>query len=285
MNYPQFPPKKPHHSFVKILLISIATFFFASCGKRSSMPSRSEADNSGVASALVLPVSEAAFIDVVSTTQHGSPQAENDMQRGGVKTTRDEGVCRVLAAIGFRAEDWIGAVTKIDSKSDGNGVMAMSLSKDLTVMTWNNDLSDIGDNTLIQPRTELFETASLLKEGQPVAFSGTFIPDTENCIKESSITLRGKLDNPEFIFRFFSIARYTPSAAALREQRSARVPFVGCKSDGQSGPVEAPVDEGRTVTVDADAEHRLSYYESETGFGVLAPRGWYCFGIGHTGWT
>jgi len=114
--------------------------------------------------------------------------------------------------------------------------MAISLSRDLTLMTWNNDLSDIGDNTLIQPRTELFQTASLLKKGQQVAFSGGFIPDRENCIEEASLTLRGKLDDPEFIFRFSSVARYAPSAPAPREERPASIPDT---SDSEQRKVTA----------------------------------------------
>jgi hypothetical protein len=74
--------------------------------------------------------------------------------------------------------------------------------------TWNNDLSDISDNTLIQPGTELFRSASSLKKGQRVSFSGSFVPAREGCISESSITLRGKLDDPDFIFRFSSVAPY-----------------------------------------------------------------------------
>jgi hypothetical protein len=212
------PPPKQHCSFVNIGLISIAACVLVACGESSSTPSRSEAPYSGGAIiAPVLPVSETEFINAVSTAQHGSPQAENDMQRGGIKAIRDEGICRVLASIDFRAEDWVGTVTKIDSNSDGKGVMAISLSRHLTLMTWNNDLSDISDNTLIQPRTELFQTASLLKEGQQVTFSGGFIPDRDNCIKEASLTLRGKLNDPEFIFRFSSVANYAPTAPAPRE--------------------------------------------------------------------
>jgi len=218
------PPPKQHCSFVRILLISTAACFVVACGESSSTPVRSEAPNSGGAITPVLPVAETEFINVVSTAQHGSPQAENDMQRGGIKATRDEGICRVVASIRFGAEDWVGTVTKIDSNSDGKGVMAISLSRDLTLMTWNNDLSDISDSTLIQPRTELFQTASMLKKGQQVTFSGTFIPDRENCIKEASLTLRGKLDDPEFIFRFSSVARYAPTAAAPREERAAALP-------------------------------------------------------------
>ncbi len=218
MNCSSQSPLKQQCSFLRILLISIAACFAVACGESSPTPSRSEAPSSGGAIARpVLPVSEAEFINVVSTAQRGSPQAENDMQRGGIKATRDEGICKVLASTSFRAEDWVGTVTKIDSNSDGKGVMVISLSKDLTVMTWNNDLSDISDNTLIQPRTELFQTASLLKRGQQVTFSGGFIPDRESCIKEASLTLRGKLDDPEFIVRFLSVARYAPTSPASRE--------------------------------------------------------------------
>lgn len=167
-----------------------------------------------------LPPSEADFVNVVATAQRGSPQAENDMQRGGIKATRDEGICRVLASVDFRAQDWIGTVTKVDSNSDGKGVLAISISKNVRLQTWNNDLSDIDDNTLIQPRTELFQRASLLKEGQLVSFSGSFIPEREDCIKESSMTLRGKLDDPEFVFRFSSVAPYTPAMPASSEERS-----------------------------------------------------------------
>jgi hypothetical protein len=57
----------------------------------------------------------------------------------------------------------------------------------------------------------------------------------------------------------------------------AQVPFVGCASDGQLGPVKAPTGSPVAVMVDADAAPRLAYYKAENGFGVLAPRGWHCF--------
>lgn len=60
--------------------------------------------------------------------------------------------------------------------------------------------------------------------------------------------------------------------------RSSRVPFVGCKSDGQTGPVAAPEGESKVVLMDAKAAQQLAYYASQKDFGVLAPRGWNCFG-------
>ena len=60
--------------------------------------------------------------------------------------------------------------------------------------------------------------------------------------------------------------------------RASRVPFVGCPSDGQAGPVPAPRGKSKSVRIDAKAAQQLAYYESTQHFGVLAPRGWHCFG-------
>jgi hypothetical protein len=58
----------------------------------------------------------------------------------------------------------------------------------------------------------------------------------------------------------------------------SRVPYVGCKSDGQQGPVSAPIGVSKVVHIDAKVAQGLAYYESQKDFGVLAPRGWHCFG-------
>lgn len=56
------------------------------------------------------------------------------------------------------------------------------------------------------------------------------------------------------------------------------VPFVGCESDGQVGSVKAPSGRTRAMAIPAAAARRLAYYKAEEGIGVLAPRGWRCFG-------
>jgi hypothetical protein len=57
----------------------------------------------------------------------------------------------------------------------------------------------------------------------------------------------------------------------------ASVPFVGCPSDGQQGPQPAPR-RGAVPAVPAPAAAQLAYYASGD-LGVLAPRGWHCFGL------
>ena len=60
---------------------------------------------------------------------------------------------------------------------------------------------------------------------------------------------------------------------------AARVPFVGCASDGQAGPAEPPTGENPLVPISAEKAQRLAFYTSGAGFGVLAPRDWYCLGV------
>jgi hypothetical protein len=67
------------------------------------------------------------------------------------------------------------------------------------------------------------------------------------------------------------------SAGAASAAAPARVPFVGCPSDGQEGPRPVP-GSGAVPRVPAAAAAQLAYY-AISELGVLAPRGWHCFGL------
>jgi hypothetical protein len=86
-----------------------------------------------------------------------------------------------------------------------------------------------------------------------------------------------------FVLAFLLIAQsllnaQSKSFAASHQEQVIPVPFVGCKSDGQVGPLEAPHGKSKMVAITAEASKKLAYYQAEHGVGVLAPRGWYCFG-------
>jgi len=68
----------------------------------------------------------------------------------------------------------------------------------------------------------------------------------------------------------------SPSARAGNTR--ALVSFVGCASDGQVGSLKAPSGRSKTMAIPAAAAQRVAYYKAEQGFGVLAPKGWHCFG-------
>jgi hypothetical protein len=157
--------------------------------------------------AIPLPDDQAAFVQIVQAAQKASGSAENDMQKGGVRANREKQLCSSLPALAVT--EWIGDVYEVSSNSDGKGVLTLTVAAGVYVKTWNNDVSDVMHNTLIDPSSTVFGQASQLKEGQKVKFSGTFFRESDasiGCLAESSLTLDGKLSEPEFIFKFADIA-------------------------------------------------------------------------------
>lgn len=94
-----------------------------------------------------------------------------------------------------------------------------------------------------------------------------------------------------FVLALAMCAQFSSSAQAITAVASpqipgASVPFIGCKAVGQIGPVNAPNGKSMVLPITAEAAQRLAYYKSQEGFGVLAPRGWFCLGVyGSNGYT
>jgi hypothetical protein len=106
----------------------------------------------------------------------------------------------------FFVSGWIGEVETQSSNSDGLGVLSIRIADGISIKTWNNKISDFEDKTLIEPEDAVFKQAVALTKGQKVTFGGQFFRDPTDCIRESSLTLKGSLTQPEFIFRFSSLA-------------------------------------------------------------------------------
>lgn len=64
------------------------------------------------------------------------------------------------------------------------------------------------------------------------------------------------------------------SSAVQAQDNPVEVPFVGCPSDGQQGPLEPP-GSGKAPSLPRAAADRLAWYKGND-LGVLAPRGWNC---------
>lgn len=152
-----------------------------------------------------MPKKEYQFIDIVKNAVDKSGRASNDLQKSAIKTERTEGVCGLIKG-DLSAVNWVGKVAKLDSNNDGKGVLVIEISKNISLKTWNNSLSDGRDKTLIEKDSELFQKALSLKKGDLVKFSGNFIHSDDDCIREASVTLSGGVDSPDFIFKFRDIS-------------------------------------------------------------------------------
>ena len=59
--------------------------------------------------------------------------------------------------------------------------------------------------------------------------------------------------------------------------QTSTVPFIGCPSDGQVGPLAAPAGQARQLPIPPATAARLAWYKAANAPGVVAPRGWHCF--------
>lgn len=76
----------------------------------------------------------------------------------------------------------------------------------------------------------------------------------------------------------FSLAGLVLLAGAISAQQAPlQVPLVGCETGGQV-PVETPKASTASLPISPQTAAKLAYYASGNGLGVLAPRGWFCFG-------
>lgn len=171
---------------------------------KSVSQATAEPSSSAPSPASQMPSGQKAFVAAVESARQAYRAGSNDMQKGAARPARAKAICSVLAS--KSVTDWVGQVARLSSNSDGKGVLGITIAKDVIVTTWNNAVSDIGAQTLIEPDSGLFRRASALSKGQWVKFSGSFRPSDVDCVLESSMTLSGSLTDPDFIFRFSDVA-------------------------------------------------------------------------------
>jgi hypothetical protein len=147
---------------------------------------------------------EDQFIGIVQAAMASYKSASNDMASGGVRAARASSLCGLFAA-NKEADGWTGTITTLSSSNQGWGVLAVKLTGGITVETMNNGLSDAGDQSMIDPSSDLFKTVSQMHEGEPIKFSGTFFDSQADCVQEISLTQDGSMTSPDFVMKFTSI--------------------------------------------------------------------------------
>jgi hypothetical protein len=104
------------------------------------------------------------------------------------------------------ASNWTGTIDAMSSNNSGKGVLTVKIADGITVGTYNNELSDMGSNTLIDPNSQVFQAVSPLSVGSKVIFSGEFMREPTDCIAEQSITQAGSMTSPAFTIKFSQLS-------------------------------------------------------------------------------
>lgn len=151
-----------------------------------------------------VPPDQARFIAAIHSGRAAYLAGENEMAKGAARPARARAICAILPRQ-TSVRGWLGTVTKLSSNSDGMGVLAVQIGEHVQLKTWNNSFSDIGDKTLIDPASALYQKAVALRVGARIWLSGNFIPHQTDCFREGSLTQHGSMTDPEFIFQFFDV--------------------------------------------------------------------------------
>ena len=149
------------------------------------------------------PDRQAEFIIEIEEFADAFSGAKNELQESALRKQRADSIAQLL---GERSViDWVGEINKLETTSDGKAILYLRISPQILIATWNNALSDIMDETLIPKEHQAYRTLFNLQQGDWVKFSGSFVPSAEDFIRETSLTIRGSMKSPEFLFRFNSI--------------------------------------------------------------------------------
>lgn len=107
------------------------------------------------------------FIDVLDDFAARYSQAPNEMAKGALRPQRAKAICSLMNR-DVKVRGWVGEVKKMSSNNEGKGVIEISISPRVSVKTWNNAISDIGDQTLLEPGSLPHTQAVQLHPGQNV---------------------------------------------------------------------------------------------------------------------
>ena len=134
--------------------------------------------------------------------------AETDLQRGNVLNVRSDAMCESVPD--GAVTDWIGTVKTVDANGEGKAIVTVAIDDDIEIGTWNNALSDIVDNTLVEQGTPLYDAALALAPGDTVRFSGTLKSGTDGndtCYYTSNLTEAMSIDSPDYIITFSELKK------------------------------------------------------------------------------
>lgn len=143
------------------------------------------------------------LIQIVDTYSQKFPEAENDLQRWTIRNERKAEIRKILQ--GADVINWAGTIKSLGTTRDGRAYLSVSISPRITIGTWNNQLSDLFEDTLITMDSPLYQKLLNYSVGDKIVFSGSFFSADEDYIREKSLTIRGSMNTPNFLFKFTSI--------------------------------------------------------------------------------
>jgi hypothetical protein len=183
---------------------------------------------------LLVPPDQLEFNLVVSTGREVYEKANNELKKTQVRLRRKGSLSSLSIKVSekkYSFSNWTGEVIDMGSTGDQKGwlyIRPLGID-DVSLGTYNNDLSDTGLGTLIKPGSYVFNQLTklsikkLFSAGSTVYFSGAFyipgklntvlfgdfasIGDEKDFFEEKSMTEKGAMTDPEFLVTFSCVKK------------------------------------------------------------------------------
>jgi hypothetical protein len=182
----------------------------------------------------VAPVNEDVFVETVQQfgQDYATEISQNEILAVALRRKRADTLCEMFPGYSIFSNkhiiNWHGTVESISVNNDGEVSLSINIGEKVTIRTEYGWFS----STKIEPSASFYNVLSSIKSGQAIQFSGTFQSSSEDCLQENSITLRGGMTDPEFIFKFDNIQLVQTESVQQPQQNSAvesvetRIPYI-----------------------------------------------------------
>jgi len=150
-----------------------------------------------------IPDDQQLFLDTVTSFTKNFREAKNELSQSTARFKRKEAIARLN--LNSTISDWVGTIKNMKTTSGDKAILTVDIGHGIELHTWNNAISDIMDDTLIEPDSPLYQTLANMSKNQKVIFSGNFMLSERDFYNESSLTIDGSMTNPEYVFKFMTI--------------------------------------------------------------------------------
>ena len=155
-----------------------------------------------------VPPQQQAFTDAVIPFIDKYGAAPNELKKSALRSDRKTAIANVFSG-SLEFTDWIGTIKTMETTSEGNAHLEISLyGATIQIENNNNEVSAaLGDKTLIPKGSELFNKLSELAVGTQVKVSGIFQKGRLDFIEELSLTEEGSMTDPAFAVKFTKVEK------------------------------------------------------------------------------
>tara|TARA_B100000686_G_C16608125_1_gene872332 strand:- start:391 stop:987 length:597 start_codon:yes stop_codon:yes gene_type:complete len=194
--------------FIGILVLLVIIGSFMADKEEKSGGSSNSVSNSKP-SKTVIPISDQQkkFIEIINNFKSDYGNAKNELKKSALRTKRKKALAELFG--NDLSVQFVGKINRLSTTREQNAHLSISLlgTNYITISNWNNEMSDIGTESLIKSGSSLYDTVADLGEDITVKFTGSLFSDSDDHIEEKSISESGSMTDPEFLIKFSSIEK------------------------------------------------------------------------------